>query len=60
MKIITEYFDNEYYIDFVLEPSEVDNMHDESIHPVTIDIFGKPVNFWIRTATQRELYEDDE
>ena len=60
MKVIQETVDDELFIDLILEPREVEDLHDQSIEPSRIEINGIAINLWVRTATQRELYDDYE
>lgn len=60
MRTIKEVIDNEIFIDAILEPREVDNLHDQSIEPVQFEINGTVINLWIRTATMRELWDYEE
>lgn len=58
MRTIQELVDEEIFIDLILEPREVTNLHDQSIEPVQLEVNGQIINLWVRTATQRELYSD--
>ena len=60
MRTISENFDDEIYVDLILEPKEVESLHDQSIEPTRILINGIILNIWVRTATARELYGDDQ
>lgn len=60
MRTISETIDNETYIDLIIDPTEVQELHDQSIEPVRLIVNGIILNLWVRTATARELYGDDQ
>lgn len=60
MRTISETIDDETYIDLVIDPSEVRSLHDQSLEPVRLIINGTILNLWVRTATARELYGDEQ
>lgn len=60
MRTISETIDDETYIDLVIDPSEVEMLHDRSMKPVRLLKNGMILNIWVRTATPREIYGDGE
>jgi len=60
MRTISETIDDETYIDLIIEPEEVQAIHDRSMEPVRIIVNGAILNLWVRTATARELYGEDQ
>lgn len=60
MRTICETIDDETYIDLILEPNDERELHDRSIEPVRIYINGQFLNLWVRTATARELYGEQD
>lgn len=60
MRTISETIDNETYIDLIINPDEVQALHDRSMEPVRLIINGTILNLWVRTATPREMFGDDQ
>lgn len=60
MRTIHEKIDNETYVDFVLEPKDVNKLLEKTLEPTQVILNDQIFNIWIRPATQRELDEDDE
>lgn len=58
MRTISETIDNETYIDLIIDPEEVQLLHDRSMEPVRLILNGTILNLWVRTATPREMFGD--
>jgi hypothetical protein len=60
MRTICETIDDEIFVDLILEPHDEEKLHDRSIEPIRIYINGLFLNLWVRTATARELYGEQD
>ncbi len=58
MRILKEIIDDDIFIDLILDPKDVEQIHEQSIEPQAVNLGPLTINLWVRTATQRELYDE--
>ena|GEM_PF-6980830 len=60
MRISKEVIDDNVFIDFIMDPRDVDALKEKALEPTIIRMGELHLNFWIRMATDREMYNDFE